>query len=237
LFKQSNLNIAFRATNTIQQLTEKQTNKHPSGIYKISDHIYSPSVRSLQIWKIACNTCNNIYVGQPGGSINIRHKEYVRYIRTNNPSSAYALHILQNRYEYGTTAGTLQLLKKRQKNTRMNYCEALYIQIFHQHNLLITEQQVNDSNPLYELANTTRILPRSPQPVSRHTAQYAHRQPVSNWHPTTHTQHTVSTTQKTPYDSHTTHGKHNSDWHRTTHTQHTVSTIQTDTVRLTHNTR
>ena len=27
LFKQANLNIAFRATNTIQQLTEKQTNK------------------------------------------------------------------------------------------------------------------------------------------------------------------------------------------------------------------
>ena len=40
----------------------------------------------------------------------------------------------------------------------MNCWEALYIQIFHQHNLLITE----DSNPLYELANTRRVLPRSP---------------------------------------------------------------------------
>ena len=109
----------------------------------------------------SCNTCNNIYVGQSDRSINIRHKEHVRYIRTNNPSSAYALHILQNRHEYGTIADTLQLLKKCQKGTRMNCWEALYIQIFHQHNLLITEQQVNDSNLLYELANTTRILPRS----------------------------------------------------------------------------
>jgi hypothetical protein len=26
----------------------------------------------------------------------------LRYIRTNNPNSAYALHILNNRHEYGT---------------------------------------------------------------------------------------------------------------------------------------
>jgi len=43
LFKQSNLNIAFQATNTIrQQLNEKQTSKNSSGIYKL-----------------VCNTCNN----------------------------------------------------------------------------------------------------------------------------------------------------------------------------------
>jgi len=72
LFKHSNLNIAFRATNIIQQqLTEKPTNKNPSGIYKLK-----------------CNTCNNVYVGQSGGSINVRHKEHIRYIRTNNPLSA-----------------------------------------------------------------------------------------------------------------------------------------------------
>jgi len=48
IFKHSNLNIAFRATNTIQQqLTEKPTNKKPSGIYKLK-----------------CNTCNNVYAGQ-----------------------------------------------------------------------------------------------------------------------------------------------------------------------------
>ena len=36
LFKHSNLKIAYRTTNTIQQqLTEKPTNKNPSGIYKL----------------------------------------------------------------------------------------------------------------------------------------------------------------------------------------------------------
>jgi len=148
LFKQSNLNIAFQATNIIQQqqqLTEKQTNKNSSGIYKL--------VR---------NTCNNVYVGELGRSINVRHKEHIRYIRTNNPLSAYALHTSWNRHEYGTTADTLQLLKTCQKGTRMNCCEALYIQIFHQHKVLVTEQKVNDTNLLYELAKITRIFPRDP---------------------------------------------------------------------------
>ena len=69
LSKHTDLNIAFRTTNTLQQqLSEKQNNKNPSGIYKLK-----------------CNTCNKEYVGQSGSSINIRHKEHIRYIRTNSP--------------------------------------------------------------------------------------------------------------------------------------------------------
>ena len=62
-----------------------------------------------------CNTCNNVYVRQLGRSINVRHREHIRYIRTNNPLSTYALHILQNRHEYGTIADTtIEDMSKRQ---------------------------------------------------------------------------------------------------------------------------
>jgi len=123
LFKHSNLKIAYRTTNTIQQqLTEKLINKNLSGMDKLK-----------------CNTCDNVYVGQSGRSVNIRHKEHIRYIRTNNPLSAYALHVLQNRHEYATTADTLQLPKTCRKGTRMNCWETLYMQVFHQHKILITE--------------------------------------------------------------------------------------------------
>ena len=40
----------------------------------------------------------------------------------------------------------------------MNGWEALYMQAFHQHNILIKEQQVGDINPLYELAHVSRDL-------------------------------------------------------------------------------
>jgi len=116
--------------NTIfQQLTEKQSQKIPSGIYKLK-----------------CNTCNNVYIGQSGRPITVRHKELVRYVQTNNLQSVY-IYILNNRHEYGTAAETLELLKPCHKGIRINCWEAFYVQTFHQHNILISEQQA-DTNPL-----------------------------------------------------------------------------------------
>jgi len=78
LFKDTNINIAFRTTNTIQQQLSREINNstNPSGIYKLQ-----------------CNTCKMAYIGQSGRSIATRYKEHIRYIRNNSPQSAYAMHI------------------------------------------------------------------------------------------------------------------------------------------------
>jgi len=76
----------------------------------------------------------------------------------NNPASAYAIHILNNRHEYGTANDTLRLLQPCSKGKKMNCWESLYIQIYHQHNRLITEQLANDASPLYEQAYLPRAL-------------------------------------------------------------------------------
>ena len=109
-FKGSNIKTAFRTTNTFQkQLSKNPHNQqNPSGIYSLK-----------------CNTCNKKYVGQSGRSIDTRYKEHIRYIRTNNPQSAYATHILQNRHEYGPKNETLQLLKACNKGTQMNCWETM----------------------------------------------------------------------------------------------------------------
>jgi hypothetical protein len=138
LFKHCNLNIALRATNPIHR--------------QITDKIVKTSTNSSGIYKLKCNTYNNSYVGQSDWSITTRHKEQTRYLRTINPISAFALHILNNRHEYDTADETLHLLKRCNKGTRMNCWEALYMQGFHQRNILIEEQQVNDINPLNEMA-------------------------------------------------------------------------------------
>jgi len=76
LFKNTNIKIAFRANNTVyQQLVQKTNCMNPSGVYEIK-----------------CNTCSKNYVGQSGRPIATRHKEHIRYIKTNNPFSAYATH-------------------------------------------------------------------------------------------------------------------------------------------------
>jgi hypothetical protein len=138
LFKQTQLKVSFRATNTIQQqLTETHLHTDPSGIYKFK-----------------CNTCSKSYVGQSGRSIKVRYKEHIRYIRTNNPTSTCATHILEDRHEYGEEEQTLTLLKRCRKESNMDASENFFIQIVHQQGILIEEQQVNDPNPLYLVLQT-----------------------------------------------------------------------------------
>src|SRR5215475_10600091 len=77
------------------------------------------------------------------------NKEHIRYIKSNNSASAYAVHILNNRHEYGTTENTLQLMKSCRKSSKMNQWENMYIQIYRQYGKLIEEQQVNEINQLF----------------------------------------------------------------------------------------
>jgi len=91
---------------------QKIGNKNPCGIYEIK-----------------CNTCGMNYVGRSGRTVTTRHKEHIRYIKNNNPASAYAVHILNNRHEYGTTENTLQLIKPCRKISKMNHWENMYLQI------------------------------------------------------------------------------------------------------------
>jgi hypothetical protein len=86
LFKHTNLKIAFHPTNTIyRQLPQKPKDPNPSGIYQLK-----------------CNTCNSAYIGQSDGLITIWHREHHHYIRNNNPTLVYAMHVLDNRHGFGT---------------------------------------------------------------------------------------------------------------------------------------
>ena len=76
--------------------------------------------------------------------------------------SSYAMHILNNRHDYGTAEKTLKLLKPCHKGPRMNCWETFYMQLFHQHGTLINEQHLTDINPLYEIADTSRIPIHAP---------------------------------------------------------------------------
>ena len=137
LFKHSNLNTAFRATNTIYK--------------QLSNKVAFNRLNSGGIQKLKCNTCNISYVGQTGRSIVVRHKEHTQYIKK-KPVSGYALNILNNKHEYGNREETLTLLKPCNKGTKMNCWESFYVPVLQKQNVLIDEQRVNKPNPLYELA-------------------------------------------------------------------------------------
>ena len=57
----------------------------------------------------------------------------------------------------------------------MNHCENLYIQIYRQQTLLITEQQINEPNPLYELVQLPHTIRNSSQHNSSAKSGYMDR--------------------------------------------------------------
>ena len=164
LFKQTNVKIIFRATNTIQPNSNKQKHNDPSCIHKLK-----------------CNTCNKVYVGQSGRAIGTRFKEHIRYIRSNNSTSAYAAHILENRHAYGPKEKTLQLLKTCRKGKHMDCWEALYTQVLRHKEVLIDEQLIGGSNPLFQMATITHSLINNIHYSSRLNAEHITETQNSKW--------------------------------------------------------
>ena len=105
IFKDTKLNIAFRTTNTIAEKTKSKNNQDTDKPDDSTNHNKSG------VYKLTCRTCDKAYIGQINSNIAIRHSEHTRYIRTNNPQSAYAEHILKNRHEYGSFHNTMKLIK------------------------------------------------------------------------------------------------------------------------------
>ena len=98
-----------------------------------------------------CRTCNKAYIGQTNCNLSVRYNKHIRYIKNNDPQSAYAQHILQNIHEYGTLSGTMSLLKHINNPTKLIPYEQLYTQTFHHHVNLISEQSASDTNPVFQL--------------------------------------------------------------------------------------
>jgi hypothetical protein len=103
------------------------------------------------MYKITCNTCRKSYIGQTDNSFKLRDQEHIRYIKNNNPQSAYVMHILNNIHAYGPIHNKLKLLKQIKKTEFLIPYEQLYIQSHHCHKQLIPEQNSGEYNPMYQL--------------------------------------------------------------------------------------
>jgi hypothetical protein len=84
-----------------------------------------------------------------------RYIEHHRYVRTNEPKSAYALHILNNKHEYGPLQSKMELLKTCKKGWHMNILEIFYIQQQYQKGTLMNEQHPGEGNSLFKIINPT----------------------------------------------------------------------------------
>jgi hypothetical protein len=169
IFRNTNLNITYRVSNTAQNLLKP---------HKRDNDTYANS----GIYSIKCNTCNKRYIGQTGRSLKTRFVEHCRYRKTNGPKSAYALHILNNSHEYGPIQNTMELLKICKKAWRMNAIENVYIQIYHQQSLLIKEQ-IPGEETLYLGLSPPPATFKTHAPTSTQLPKYTNHKTASQYTP------------------------------------------------------
>jgi hypothetical protein len=110
-------------------------------------------------------TCHMSYNGQTRRNLK-RYQEHVRYVKTNDPQSAYALHILNNKHEYWHIHVNITSL--------LTPYEQLYIQSYHHHRQLIQEQQSGDHNPMYRLIYDRHAKRHPAEPPDRQPHTYPH---------------------------------------------------------------
>jgi hypothetical protein len=84
LFRNTNINVAYKTSNTI---------KHLNCVYQMK-----------------CKDCPLRYVGQRGRTFRTRYNKHMREIQTNLQSSKFGQHILDTVYNYDTMYQTMKIL-------------------------------------------------------------------------------------------------------------------------------
>jgi hypothetical protein len=143
LFKNTDVKIAHRTTNTIQNhLREKRQNN----IYERSG-----------IYQLKCGGCHKKYVGQAGRNFQKRYKEHIQSIRTNNSNSRFAQHILETQHPYGPLEDIMEVLRLDRKGQLMNTWERFHIYKLSKEGIQLNDTYADTHNPIFRLLiNQTR---------------------------------------------------------------------------------
>ena len=89
IFKNTNVKIAYRTTNTLQKLLSSNPNNkkdkfHNSGIYRLT-----------------CPDCKRTYTGQRGRNFKKRYREHLLSYKHGNFNSKFAQHLIENNHSFG----------------------------------------------------------------------------------------------------------------------------------------
>jgi hypothetical protein len=136
LFKDTQLKIAFRTRNTINNIL-----KH---------HTQTDKYNNSGIYQMKCLDCPLKYIGQTGRAFNIRYKEHIHAIRSNNSNSGYSNHILNTKHTYSTITDTMDVIRIGRKGRHLNTLEKYHIYEISRNNLHMNETHIELHNPIFK---------------------------------------------------------------------------------------
>jgi hypothetical protein len=133
LFRNAHTKIAYRTTNTIQKHLCEKTH----------DNVYNKS----GVYQLKCGGCPKKYVGQTGRNFQTRYKEHIHAIRSNNPNSKYAQHILETQHPYGPMSDIMEVLHLNKKGQGMNTWKRYHIYTLSKDGLQLNDTYTDTHNP------------------------------------------------------------------------------------------
>lgn len=138
ILRKNNINVAFRTNQTLSRICNGKD--------------YLDNSKKSGIYKLVCEECNGVYVGQTGRNFDIRFKEHVAAYRNEHPDqSHFAKHLLDTGHSLRSN-NNYNILHVCQKGFRLCVLEQLEI-IKHSNRpfTLLNEQTNLVSSPLLRI--------------------------------------------------------------------------------------
>jgi hypothetical protein len=112
LFRNTNLKIAYKTTNTIKHHLKPKTP---------ATDIYNKN----GVYQLKCNECPMKYLGQTGRTFRARFKEHIQDIKNNKSNSKFEQLILDTGHAYNTIDQTMKVLHIEKKRTKTEHSQTL----------------------------------------------------------------------------------------------------------------
>ncbi|XP_061725625.1 uncharacterized protein LOC133531428 [Cydia pomonella] len=152
ILKSNDIPVAFRTNNTLHSKLCNGKDKLEKG-------------KKSGVYKLTCDNCNKVYVGQTGRNFTTRYKEHVASYRHNHPEkSNFAKHLIDSGHALPENH-SFDILHVCEKGLRLSVLEQLEIIRYNNRGMILNEQLNVASSPLL------RIFPSHSHLHSRGTGQ------------------------------------------------------------------
>ena len=140
IFKKLNITLGYKTDNNLYSFLKYKDKK--------------PITEMTGIYKLKCNDCDKIYLGQTGRPMKDRFKEHLPTGNLNNLKSNFARHIIDHGHKYTNIDNNVDIIQNCSKGKLMNALEEFYIyrESKIDANRLLNDQLKFDSNYLYDTA-------------------------------------------------------------------------------------
>jgi hypothetical protein len=101
------------------------------------------------IYQMNCKDCELKYIGQTGRNFLTRYKGHIQALRTKNPNSKYAQHILDTQHTYSNIQETMDILHFERKGPLINTLEQFHIYSLWKENLHFNDIYTDIHNPIF----------------------------------------------------------------------------------------